>query len=66
MKLRAADAAELTPLVTGRPAVTLGAKERLAPGDRDDDGIPDPLDILIGGKKLVVNGTAPATPATIT
>lgn len=36
---------------------TRGTKaERLAPGDRDADGIPDPLDVLVGGKKLVANG----------
>ncbi len=56
--VRAADAAELTPLLAGRPARHLGAHERLPPGDRDDDGIPDPLDVLVGGKKLIANGAS--------
>ncbi len=30
----------------------------LAPWDRDGDAIPDPLDILIGAKKTVLNGAA--------
>jgi hypothetical protein len=56
VKLRADDAAELTPLLDGRPVAALGKKQHLPPGDRDRDGIPDPLDVLVGGKKLVVNG----------
>jgi uncharacterized protein YijF (DUF1287 family) len=56
--VREADAAELRPLVAGRPVRHLGRRERLPGGDRDADGIPDPLDVLAGGKKLIVNGAS--------
>jgi uncharacterized protein YijF (DUF1287 family) len=53
LSLRPGDRAELAPLLT---------KDRIAEGkaahDRDDDGIPDPLDILIGAKKTVINAAA--------
>ncbi len=54
--LRDADASELTALVGDRPARRLQRGERLPPGDLDADGLPDPLDVLAGGKKLVANG----------
>jgi len=53
LELRPGDRAELAPLV---------AADRLTAGpashDRDGDGIPDPLDLLIGAKKTVVNADA--------
>ena len=48
LALRPGDRSELAPLLR---TVTEG----VAHHDRDGDGIPDPLDILIGAKKLVVN-----------
>jgi uncharacterized protein YijF (DUF1287 family) len=55
--LRPADAAELA-RHAGAPLQRLTRGQRLAPGDRDADGIPDPLDVLVGGKKLVANRAA--------
>lgn len=53
LELRPGDRAELARLVV---------TERLAlgppPHDRDGDGIPDPLDVLIGAKKTVANADA--------
>jgi uncharacterized protein YijF (DUF1287 family) len=53
LHLRAGDRDELQPLL---------ADARLATGtaahDRDHDGIPDPLDVLIGAKKTVLNADA--------
>jgi uncharacterized protein YijF (DUF1287 family) len=53
LALRPGDRAELAGLVTA---------ERLIAGppahDRDDDGIPDALDVLIGARKTVVNADA--------
>jgi uncharacterized protein YijF (DUF1287 family) len=49
--LRAGDAAELGDLVDH-------ATDEVAAHDRDHDGIPDPLDILIGAKKAVLNADA--------
>jgi uncharacterized protein YijF (DUF1287 family) len=53
LSLRPGDRDELRPLL---------ADARISEGstkhDRDGDGIPDPLDILIGAKKTVVNGDA--------
>jgi hypothetical protein len=48
LALRPGDRAELLPLLR---TVTEGVAQH----DRDHDGIPDPLDVLIGAKKLVVN-----------
>ena len=56
--LRPRDKAELEPLLGGRAARTLEAGALPRPGDRDRDGIPDPLDILIGAKKLLLNAAA--------
>jgi uncharacterized protein YijF (DUF1287 family) len=58
LALRPGDRAELAGLL---------AAERLTAGpsahDRDDDGIPDPLDLLIGAKKTVLNADAYTTEA---
>jgi uncharacterized protein YijF (DUF1287 family) len=56
-RLRPGDAAELAGL-RDAPIRELARGRRLAPGDRDADGIPDPLDVLVGGKKLLENGAA--------
>jgi uncharacterized protein YijF (DUF1287 family) len=53
LALRAGDAAELAPLL---------AADRISAGtaahDRDGDGIPDVLDVLIGAKKTAINADA--------
>ncbi|MFI5290889.1 MAG: DUF1287 domain-containing protein [Polyangia bacterium] len=51
--LREADAEELARVTRPSTAVIGGAPARSE--DRDGDGIVDPLDILLGAKKLVVN-----------
>jgi uncharacterized protein YijF (DUF1287 family) len=53
LALRAGDAAELKPLLAA-DRMTLGKPKH----DRDKDGIPDPLDILVGAKKTVLNADA--------
>ncbi len=53
LELRPGDRAELAKLVAA-DHLTTGT----SPHDRDDDGIPDPLDLLIGAKKTVVNADA--------
>ncbi|HSD88531.1 MAG TPA: DUF1287 domain-containing protein, partial [Kofleriaceae bacterium] len=53
LALRAGDREELRSLLTA-DRVSEGAPAR----DRDKDGIPDPLDILIGAKKTVLNADA--------
>jgi uncharacterized protein YijF (DUF1287 family) len=53
LALRAGDRAELTPLLVAE-RITSGAPAH----DRDGDGIPDPLDVLIGAKKTVANADA--------
>jgi uncharacterized protein YijF (DUF1287 family) len=55
-QLSAADAAELRGLVSAGTRVDRVAPGKDAtPGDSDGDGIPDPLDILMGARKLVLN-----------
>lgn len=53
LSLRAADAKELAPVLEGRPI-----SKKLRGGDSDGDGIPNALDLLIGGKKVALNGAA--------
>jgi uncharacterized protein YijF (DUF1287 family) len=53
LALRPGDRAELAALLTAE-RLTAGASAH----DRDGDGIPDPLDLLIGAKKTVVNADA--------
>jgi uncharacterized protein YijF (DUF1287 family) len=48
LALRAGDRDELAPLLHQ-------LDDGLSLHDRDNDGIPDPLDVLIGAKKLVIN-----------
>lgn len=61
--LRAGDRAELLPLLSADrlralppPASAIAGKP--AVGDRDGDGIPDALDVLLGAKKTVLNADA--------
>jgi len=54
--LRPADAAELAPILVGRPIHVLAAREPVPGGDADDDGIPDELDVVIGAHKVALNG----------
>ncbi|HKA86126.1 MAG TPA: DUF1287 domain-containing protein [Haliangiales bacterium] len=49
-----AEAAELAPLVAAHPPRVVDG----IPDDRDDDGIPDALDILIGAKKVALNAAS--------
>jgi hypothetical protein len=53
LALRPGDRDELRPLLT-----TANTSEGAAAHDRDGDGIPDPLDVLIGAKKAVINADA--------
>jgi uncharacterized protein YijF (DUF1287 family) len=55
LALRAGDRAELAPLLRADRVVAAVAPRSL---DRDDDGIPDPLDVFIGAKKTALNGDA--------
>lgn len=58
LALRPGDRAELAPLVTIERASTWSQW-----GDRDYDGIPNALDLLIGAKKTVLNADAYTTEA---
>jgi uncharacterized protein YijF (DUF1287 family) len=53
LMLRAGDRDELAPLLAAERVT-----EASAAHDRDRDGIPDPLDVLVGAKKTVVNADA--------
>ncbi|MEO8844426.1 MAG: DUF1287 domain-containing protein [Kofleriaceae bacterium] len=53
LALRAGDRDELRPLLVDARLTTAAAAH-----DRDNDGIPDPLDVLIGAKKAVLNADA--------
>ena len=55
LSLRPGDRAELAGVLAPERLRVLGRGERPAPGDRDGDGIPDPLDLLVGGKKTVID-----------
>src|SRR5690242_5779796 len=52
--LRAGDRAELAPLLDARRVQALG-DGAAPPGDTDGDGIPDPLDVLVGAHKTALN-----------
>lgn len=55
LALRSGDRAELAPLLEAARVRELERGQAAPPGDEDDDGIPDPLDLLLGGYKNVVN-----------
>jgi uncharacterized protein YijF (DUF1287 family) len=53
--LRPGDQAELAPLLDASNVQVLAPGSVAPPGDADDDGIPDPLDVLIGAHKTALN-----------
>jgi len=53
--LRPGDHAELVGRLPEGSVRRLRPREVAPPGDHDDDGIPDPLDILLGAKKTVLS-----------
>lgn len=55
LTLRPGDRAELSPLLAAERVRVLTQRSELPPGDVDGDGIPDPLDVLIGAHKTVLN-----------
>lgn len=55
LSLRPSDRDELWPLLTVQRLHVFEDKVRLPPGDTDNDGIPDPLDISLGAQKTVLN-----------
>lgn len=55
LSLRPADRDELWPLLTAQRLYVFDKKVLLPPGDADNDGIPDPLDISLGAQKTVLN-----------
>ncbi len=55
LSLRPGDRDELAPLLGDDNVSQLEAGRAPPPGDVDKDGIPDPLDVLIGGKKVVLD-----------
>lgn len=55
LPLRPGDRAELSPLLRRESVFVYHERVELPPGDADDDGIPDPLDLLIGARKTALN-----------
>lgn len=55
LALRPGDRAELAPLLTPARMHVFEQRVEMPPGDLDDDGIPDPLDVLIGAHKTALN-----------
>ena len=55
LALRPGDRDELVPLLSEDNVRQLGERAAPPPGDSDRDGIPDPLDVLLGGKKVVLD-----------
>ena len=53
--LRAGDLAELSPLLDASRVRALPPNAAPPPGDVDADGIPDPLDVLVGARKTALN-----------
>jgi hypothetical protein len=56
LALRPGDHAELAPLLSAERLSVTGSSSRARDADRD--GIPDPLDVLIGAKKTALNADA--------
>jgi D-alanyl-D-alanine dipeptidase len=55
LPLRPGDVSELSPLLGPDAVRTLPPGSAPRPGDADRDGIPDPLDLILGGHKTVLN-----------
>lgn len=55
LHLRPGDVSELLPLLAADRVRVLAPGEQPPAGDTDSDGIPDPLDLLIGAHKTVLN-----------
>jgi D-alanyl-D-alanine dipeptidase len=55
LALRPGDVEELRPLLAPERLFVFDAAVELPPGDADADGIPDPLDVLIGARKAALN-----------
>lgn len=58
LDLRPGDRRELAPLLRPARLGLLEPGQPAAPGDRDGDGIPDPLDLLIGAHKTALNAAS--------
>ncbi len=55
LRLRPGDHAELAPLLEPGALRLLAAGTSPPPGDRDGDGLPDPLDLELGARKTTLN-----------